>query len=187
MSTYSDPTVTSVNQSSRPQPLSVLVFVAGLLAVALAAFFYWQTTSDNSDTTSSNTTLSQEQAQIASLKPVSDQLTQYSATAQSLHSLLDNQKNWPTILDTIAAHLYKHMAVTTLQLSDQGTVTLTGTTSDFTDYAAIFTSLTSPDVAPYFSAVKPTGVSKTAASQDGKTPEQISFGFDITLNPAILK
>ena len=187
MSTYSDPTALSVNQSARPQFLTVCVFLAGLLALGIAGYFYWQTSVEQANADSSATSFSQQQNQLAGLKSTADQLALYADTAKGLHSVFDNQKNWQTIMSTITAHMYKHMAVSTLQVNDAGTLSFTGTTSTFTDYAVIYASLTSDELKSYFATVKPTGVSKTTVNVDGGSVDRISFGFDITLNQNMLK
>ena len=184
MPNYSDPTLT-VSSTAAIIPARVtigqiLVLVAGIVALLLAAFMYWQTLSLVSLAVVETAKDAEIKSKIGLLQPSISQLSDYNAVGNGLKQLFDTQKLWPASLANVEQHLYRHMALTNMQIDSKGTVTLSGTTPSYTDYAHIYSSLTDSSVSQYFTNVRPSAVSKSA------TTGVVTFSFTFTLSPSQL-
>lgn len=184
MTNYSDPTLTVPSAAailpSRITAGQILVLVAGIAALGIGGYMYWQIISLNARATADAAENASVKSQIGAVQPSIAMLASYNAVGTGLKQLFDTQRLWSPTLANVEQHLYRHMAVTNLLLDSKGLVTLSGTTPNYTNYAQIYSSLTDPSVAAYFTGVKPVSVAK-----DAKTGI-VSFSFTFTLAPSQL-
>jgi hypothetical protein len=193
VATYSDPTVISIDSSSKFQIGPFLVLIAGLLALAGAGFMYYKNTQVETEDAQIVTNITQYQSQLTSLQRVVADLTVYQNYDSDLHQLFDTQHHFRAVLQAIEPHLYKQMKVTSMQLTDQNTLTFTGVTHTYTDYAKIYASLTDPANKKYFKSVKPSSISKvdmfTTDKTGAKVPipgqYEVNFSFALSLDPSV--
>ena len=185
MPTYSDP--------SRPQPVPTiqiqsnlfdfspyLVLIAGLILSVFAGILYVKTVAAQNATTVAQQQLTSTQTDRDALNPVVFEAVTYNMLGDNLKKLFDSQKLWSATLTGLEKNLYRHLAVTNLQFDDKGTMTLSGTTTSYTDYAKIYSSFTDPSVASIFQNVTPAAVVK-----DDKG--NVSFTFTMLLAPSQIK
>lgn len=204
MASYADPAVASLSPTSSPlnggrTSLSAyLVLLAGFLAIGVAVFIFIQTGRANNQKDSYAKQAQEQQVIVTKLQPVAIELANYSSLSTSLHGLFDNQKLWEQVLVNLEPHLYKQMTITNLALSDQGTLTLSGVTHNYVDYAKIFASFTDANAKQIYTSAKPTSVVKTiktdvpvttgqAAQSVAPAQDQITFTFTLTLDPKVFK
>lgn len=185
MTTYTDPTVVAVGQPTKVQPAAFIALFAGIIAVAYGGFVYWKTLDYQNQKTTVEQEIVQHKGELDSLQPVATNLSELSTQAQGLHTIFDNQIRWEAVLGKIQDRLYKNMTVTALQVNSDGTATLSGTTSDYTNYAKIFRSLTDAEAQKTFSQAQPTAISRTETKEG--VPNLVVFSFSLTLNPDLLK
>jgi Tfp pilus assembly protein PilN len=143
MAQYADPAGLHINQGSPVRAVSIFTLLAGIVAILFCGYAFWQVGHIKAQTEELQTAITQHENDIDQLKPVSDSLARYDTVATNLHALYDNQRRWPQALATVEARLYKNMKVTSLQVSDTGTFTLSGIAPNYTEYAKVFASLTS--------------------------------------------
>lgn len=185
MANYTDPTVVSIAQSSTVQKGAIVALVGGILSLFIPAGFWLQIHTLQQDTTQSQKDLVTAQAELTGLSPVVDNLNKYNAQATGLHALFDNQRDWKAVLTSLDAYLYKPMMVSSLSITDQGAVALTGNVADYKAYAHLYTSLTDPSLSGYITALQVGSVTKTAAT-DGKKSE-VDFSLTFTLGSNLLQ
>jgi hypothetical protein len=184
VATYTDPTtIVSTGKVDPVQSGALIVMVGGILAALVAGFFFLEIVLTNRQVTSTNNEIATKQQQLTKLQPTADQLSAIATESKDLHTVFDTQKRWVSVLDTFAQRLHKSMAVTSLQMSDKGTVVLAGIVPDYTTYAKVFQAFTDADGQKYFSVVKPTVVTKV---NDVKGASYISFTFNLALQPFVL-
>jgi Tfp pilus assembly protein PilN len=185
VTTYTDPTMVTVGQPNKIQPASLIVLLAGIIAMLYGGFVYWKTLSLDTQKTAIQQQIADHNNQLTALQPVADNLSNLSIQAQGLHGIFDTQIRWENVLQKVQDRLYKNMSVTALQLSNDGSATLSGTTSDYSSYAKIFRSLTDADGQKIFAKAQPSTISRTEA-KDGSQAVVI-FSFTLTLNSDLLK
>lgn len=185
MATYTDPTtIVSTAKGEPVQPGSLVLLIGGVLTLVVALLFFADMALTNGRASSTEKDIASAQQQLNSLQSTADQLSTLSNQSKDLHSIFDTQKRWESVLDTFAQRLHKQMAVTSLQMSDKGTVTLGGIVPNYTVYAKMYQAFTDADGQKYFSVVKPTLVSKV---NDAKGNLQyVTFTFDMALQPMVL-
>ena len=194
MPIYSDPSVGAILETPRRITLgSVLVLVGGLIAIGGAGYMYYQVGTTNKKVAAVQADVATKQAELSQLKVYANQADTYKATAVDLHALFDGQKRWEAVLDAIGSHLYKHVAVSSIQVTDTGSMTLSGTTPTYADYAQLYASLTDAAGQKAFVNVRPTSISKVlskSTSTDPKVlsslPFQVGFIFTMNIQPSIL-
>ena len=187
MATYSDPTQPiSMDKEGKASLASVFVLLAGILAVLLALFLYWQTVSSLAEDKSVQKEIAVNQQKLAALQTTANELSSYDKLAKQLHTLFDNQKDWDVVLGRIQTRLYKRMAVTSLQATDQGVFTFAGITTDYSEYAKIYASLTDAEAGKYFTKVKPVSVAKVETKDGNSTKTSINFAFSMSLQPSVM-
>jgi Tfp pilus assembly protein PilN len=178
---YSDPTLTvvppaAINLSRGPISIgSILVLVAGILGVGLAGFIYWQTLQAQTAQRTADASVATLNAELSSKQSVVSQISEYNQVAVGLKAFLGAQDLWPQTLTNFEQHIYKHLALTAFQFTDKGAVTIAGTAPSYTDYAQLYSSLTTD---PDFSVVKPVSVSKDASGN-------VDFSFSFTMAPSL--
>jgi Tfp pilus assembly protein PilN len=192
LATYTDPN-SAPPSSAASSPLAVkpainpgiyLGFVAAIISLGFAAYFYYQTVQVHAKDLQLQKSIQEQKTALQKLSPVADELTAYDLQGKQLHIIFDTQKRWEVILGRIEKRLYKNMAVTSMQITDQGQLTLSGTTPSYEEYAKMYSAFTSAEAKKYFLRVKPTTISKSDKldAQQGK----IAFTLIIKLNPTIL-
>lgn len=185
MPTYSDP--------SRPQPVPtiqiqsnlfdlspLLVLIAGLLMSAFAGLLFFMTMTAQNATAVTQQQITVAQSSRNSLNYVVLDATTYNLLGDNLKKLFDSQKLWSATLTGLEKNIYRHLAVTSLQFDDKGTMTLSGITTSYSDYAKIYSSFIDPSVSAVFQNVVPSAVTK-----DDKG--NISFTFTMILAPNQIK
>lgn len=183
MATYTDPT--TIVSTGKPDPVLpgyVVLLVGGILSVLIGVGFFLQIMLIDRQITSTNQDATTKQQQLNALRPVADQLSELSTQAKDLHTLFDTQKRWEDVLNKVAERLHKDMAISSMQLTDKGAVTMAGIVPDYITYAKVFQAFTDTDGQKYFSAVRPTAVSRVVDPKG----DYISFTFNLTLQPAVL-
>jgi hypothetical protein len=101
------------------------------------------------------------------------------------------------VLGAFQGRLYKNMALTSLQINDQGVASLSGYTTGYQDYARIYSSFTDNAASAYFTDVKPGPISQAAqkddasggqgsTGSDGIPAGNIQFSFTMKLTPKLL-
>jgi hypothetical protein len=184
MATYTDPTtIISAGKPNMVLPGSVLVLLAGFLAILGAGGLYWQGMNVANQVTTTKAQAAATKAEADKLKSTAAQLEQLTRTARDLHIVFDTQKRWENVLDKMAERFHQNLVVTAIQLTDKGTVTLSGTVPDYFTYAKVFQAFTDKDGLTYFSTVRPTAVTRVATTGNSS---YISFSFVITLQPSVL-
>lgn len=158
-----------------------LLLTAFFLSIAANAAFYALAAMANSATKKLTSDTTTQEKQLADLQSTQNELDTLSAQARSLHNLFNNQKNFDSVVATVQTRLYKKSAITTLQLTDKGELTLSGTVPSYEDYAKFYDSLIDSEGSLVFSKVRPTSVGK---EEDGK--ETIVFSFTTSLTPIVL-
>ena len=194
MATYSDPTVISIDSPSKVHIGPILVLLAGLLALSGAGFLYYRNSQLTADDVKITNDISQYQTKLTSLQKVVGDLAVYQSYDADLHQLLDDQHHWQAILHAIEPHLYRQMKVTAMQLTDQNTLTFSGVTHTYTDYAKIYASLTDPQNKKYFKSVKPSLISRVDVFTTDKTGAkvlvsgqyEVNFSFSISLDQSVV-
>ena len=156
--------------------------------MAFAGFFYWESASAKAKDATTKREVAKNQQDLDALHDTVTQLTSYGVLAEQFHALFDNQKDWDAVLAQIEKRLYKNMAVTSLQGTSAGALTISGTTSDYANYAKIYHSFTDPEASVYFTAVRPVSVAKVDKQDDkgNVSSSVINFSFSMNLQPAIL-
>jgi Tfp pilus assembly protein PilN len=185
VATYTDPTIIQLGDKPRILTGAWLLLAAGILAFLAAGLFFFQSTRARAHTNTLTTEIAADNATLQTLQPTADALVQLDRTAKNLHILFDNQKRWEAILGTVEQRFYKNMVITTLQFSENGSVSFAGTTPTYTDYAKIFRSLTDADGTKYFSSAHPGAISKIDNKE--KNISGVSFSFTLVLQPTITK
>ena len=185
MPTYSDPShpqpIPSIRVTSPALDLGpYLTLVGGVLMAAFAAFLFFRTTVAQQKTADTQVQITKAQTTRNSVNTVVTDAVTYNQLGDSLKKLFDGQKLWSATLTNLERNLYRHLAVTSLQFDDKGTMTLSGTTTSYTDYAKIYSSFTDPSVSNVFQNVIPSAVNK-----DDKGG--ITFTFTMTLAPSQIK
>jgi|GEM_PF-5967226 len=184
MPTYSDPTIIQLGDKPRIHPAAWLVVVAGVVSVLGAVLFFVEKVHITSETTLINADVATDQKQLATLKSTSDALVTLDNQAKDLHQLFDNQKQWNNVFATVDQRFYKNMTITSIQYDQKGSISFTGTTPTYTDYAKIYNSLTDVDGSQYFATVSPSAITKVADLVGGGS--HIQFSFAATLQPKVL-
>ncbi len=183
MATYTDPTtIISTSKPDAVQAGPLILVLGGIIALVFAGFFFLQISSAKSEDTTVLAQIGTAQKNLDDLKPTAVQLASITAEAKGLHSIFDTQKRWPAVLDKFAERLEKDMAVTSLQMSDTGGVTLAGQVPDYETYAKVFQALTDAGGQTYFSSAKPAVVTKITTA----TGSYITFTFTLNLQPLVL-
>ena len=170
-----------------PEFGAVACLLAGILSVGMGVYFYLEHKQVQDKVAVQQAKIAADQQQLKGLTPLATEVAQYQALAATLHKLFDNQVPWETVLQTVESRLYRRMTITTIQATGAGVITITGITPSYTDYAKIYASLTDVEAKKYFSSAKPTAVSKVGGGASPSVPENISFGFSLTLRPEFLK
>lgn len=186
MATYTDPTnIVSTGKAEPMQPGALVILVGGILATLFAVGFFVQSIVIDKQVTVTQSDIATKKQQLSDLNATATDLQALSNESKDLHSLFDNQKRWEAVLDKFSERLDKDMAVTSLQLSDKGTVSLSGIVPDYFTYAKVFQAFTDADGQKYFSVVRPTSVNKV---YDGKSTSAtyVTFSFNMTMQASVL-
>lgn len=185
MATYTDPTtIVTTSQPNAVQPSSVIILIGGFLMVLAAGFFFLQTSSTQRQTAATKTQIATKEAEIQTLASTANELASLNREAHNLHLLFDNKKVMPSILDMIAQRLHKDMAVTSIQITDKGALSLAGVVSDYVTYAKVYQAFNDSCGLQYFSTAKPSAVAKVV---DAKTNvSYVSFTFDLVVQPNVM-
>ncbi|HSI20564.1 MAG TPA: hypothetical protein VLA04_02535 [Verrucomicrobiae bacterium] len=185
MATYTDPTtIISPGKLDPVQPASLVMLVGGILSLLVAGGFFWQIHSTKAQSAVVQTEITKKQAELAALQPTADELKALSKQAQGLHTVFDTQKRWPSVLETFAKRLHKDLVVTSIQATNKGVVSVSGTVPDYTTYAKVFRAFTDTEGQKYFSAVRPVLVAKVVDADTGRN--YVSFSFTLTLQPLVI-
>lgn len=189
MVTYSSSAVLQVKENDKAgiHPGAILVLLAGALALAFCGFIYWRTIDYQNKTVALGPQIEQNKRELSNLDVIAKELTYFDSGATHLHQIFDNQIRWEDVLANIEKRLYKKMVITSLQITEQKNLQISGYTSNYNEYAKIYASLTSSTAQQYFTNVKPVTITKSAvrgAAGEVKG-EQINFSFNITLTSEV--
>jgi hypothetical protein len=181
VATYSDPT--TIIPTGNPKAVELgplLAIVAAVISVISVGFMFYMSYSTNAAVTTENQVVAKKQADLTKLKTVSDQATTYSTQATALHTIFDNQIRWNTAIVNLQTHLYKNMALTSLQLDDGANFSMKGYAPDYVSYAKLYRSLTDAEGAKYYINVKPVSVQKVTDKDTGVTTVQFTISMKLT-------
>lgn len=182
MANYADPGTFSVSQPTKLQPASLLVILAGIIAVSFAVFMFVQISSNTAASNNLDQSLATDSAQLAKLAPTATKIDNYDKLATSLRNLFQAQHRWEGVLGTIESKLYKNMKVTSLQVNDKGVITLSGATPNFTEYAKVYSSFLNEQTKTVISNVQVVSVAKS----EKKDASEVNFSFQGTLTAQAL-
>lgn len=202
MPTYSDPTAVPAAVASMPIRTTngrltvgpMLVLLAGLLSVGLAGYMYYQVQGVTSDTQAlqSQTTRDRASFQAKNNQDTIVNLNKFQALSNNLKVLFSNQIRWEDVLQKVQGKLYRRVSISSIQVGDDGQVTLSGTTPSFVDYAKLNASLN--DATDVFSSVLPQSTQQiddpTIAHSDqmpeSQRPKVIRFTFQLKLSSTLV-
>lgn len=185
MATYSDPTIIQSSKQAKPQSAAVIFLASGLVALLGSGWLFFQTIRASSAETDAKARIQQQEAALANLQPVADELVTLDQAAKNFKLLFNAQKQWDVVLGTVEQRLYKNMAINNLELADSGGFTFTAVTPTYIDYAKIYRSLTDEKGSLYFSSARP-GAIEVLTDEVGNRLG-IQFSFLLKLQPQVLQ
>jgi hypothetical protein len=180
MSTYGEPgqggnqAITQTPHGATP--LTFVYIGVGVLGILLNGgfeFFRFQAAQAAKSAATQTAVVQQE---IATRKPFADQVTKYELYAVDLHSVFGQQVKWEGVLAQLEARMYRRSALSSIQITDKGEITLVGAAPNYVDYAKTYSSLTSEEgAAKLFNRLKV----QTIGRPQGKAAENIASNLDI--------
>jgi hypothetical protein len=159
-------------------PLTWSLLISGVLGLLFFGVFFAKNRAVVAETQTVQSSILEQERQIKQLQPVVDRLGQYAVVQDNLSAHYRDQKRFEQVIGKMESELYKKMRITNLQITEEGTYTLTAVTPSYLDYAKVYASLTSASAKATFATVKVVSVARN--DKEGSTDIVFTFQGALT-------